>query len=119
MRARIDGVIAEQLLGRLETGQRRGPLTRMLLAVRKDADLRAVAALADPHHLVFERPALNLRGGVLRQEVRQVDARPRLDDAGAGDDGRVLDTRELVGHDELPRVQVRVDRVRPPGSRYS
>ena len=49
-RVRVDRVVAEQLLGGLEAGERRRPLARVLLAVEEHADLGAVAALADPQH---------------------------------------------------------------------
>ena len=55
-RLRVDRVVAEQLLGGLETCQRRRPLAGVLLAVEEDADLRAVALLADPQHGVLNGP---------------------------------------------------------------
>ena len=105
----VDRVVAEQLLGRLEAGQRRRPLAGVLLAVEKHADLGAVPLLADPHHRVLERPArdVGVRGG--GEEVGQVALRPRLRDprarvpaVGLGD--------ELRG-----RTRVRVDRRRHLG----
>ena len=54
----VDPVVPEQLLRGLEARQRRRPLAGVLLAVEEDADLLAVALLADPHHRVLERPAL-------------------------------------------------------------
>ena len=51
---------------------------------KEDADLGAVAHLPDPHDEVLERPAGNVGVRRHRQEVRQVDLFPRLDDAGAG-----------------------------------
>ena len=48
-------VVAQQLLRGLEARQRRRPLTRVLLAVEEDADLRAVAPLPDPQHVLLER----------------------------------------------------------------
>ena len=82
-RPRVDRVVAEQLLGGLEAGQRRRPLACVLLAVEEHADLRSVAVLADPHHGVLERPPLDVRVGRGREEVRQVDLQARLDDSNA------------------------------------
>ena len=59
-RAPVDRVVAQQLLGGLQARQRRRPFTRVLLAVEEDADLRAVALLADAHDRVLERPALDV-----------------------------------------------------------
>ena len=86
----VDRVVPEQLLRGLEARQRRRPLAGVLLAVEEDADATAVDALvgavagpvlADPHHEVLERAALHVRVRRRREEVGQVDLRPRLDDA--------------------------------------
>jgi hypothetical protein len=82
-RLRMDRVVAQQAFGRLEAGDRRDPLARVLLAVDEDADLGAVALLADPEHLHLERRAVDVRRGV--EEVRQARARRGLGDAVAGD----------------------------------
>ena len=67
----VDRVVAQQLLGGLEARQRRRPLAGVLLAVEEDADLLAVALLADPQHRVLERPALDV--GVRRASSRKSD----------------------------------------------
>ena len=66
----VDRVVAEQLLGGLEAGQRRRPLAGVLLAVEEHADLRAVTLLADPHHRVLERTARDVR---VRRSSRKSD----------------------------------------------
>ena len=116
----VDPVVPEQLLRGLETGQRRRPLTGVLLAVEEDADAAAVDALvgavarpvlADPQHEVLERPARNVGVRRRREEVGQVALRPRLDGSGA----RVATIRlrdELGG-----RARVGVDRRRHLGGR--
>ena len=55
LRLRVDRVVAQQPLRRLQAGDRGDPLTRVLLAVDEDADLRPAAILADPQHLHLER----------------------------------------------------------------
>ena len=78
---RVDRVVAQQLLGRLQARQRRRPLAGVLLAVEEDADPGAVALLSDPHDGVAERPARHVAVGRRREEVGQVDPGPGRDDA--------------------------------------
>ena len=54
---RVRRVVADQPLGGLQAGDRRDPLTRVLLAVQVDADRVVGAVLADPVHLLLERAA--------------------------------------------------------------
>ena len=81
---RVDRVVAQQLLGRLQAGQRRRPLAGVLLAVEEDADPGAVAPLSDPHDGVAERSTRHVAVGRRSEEVGQVDLGPGGDGAAPG-----------------------------------
>jgi hypothetical protein len=109
LRHRVDRVVAEQLLGGLEAGERRRPLPGVLLAVEEHTHLVALLLvrrlLADPKDRVLEGPALHVGVRRGRQEVGQPGPDPRLDDAGS----RV--TAIGARNDDLACGAVPVDRV--------
>ena len=126
LRRVVGAVVPQQLLRGLEARQRRRPLAGVLLAVEEDADLLAVALLPDSQYRVLERSALHVRVRHVsvcvhcREEVGQVDLRPRLRDPGpcvAAVGERHHERRGLArvdrGHDLRGSARERARGVRP------